>query len=233
MCVGKVIDIYGGKDPRMVPRYGVGEAALYLRLPRATLKTWVHGRVDQGGHKVEPVIELPASSGLLSFQNLVEAHVLGAIRRQHGVSLQRVRKTLRFVQRRIQQAHPLVTVEFQTDGVDLFVKELGRLINASGEGQTEIDEAIRKSLARIDRDEAGLASRLFPFVRGTEGEPKVILMDPRISFGKPVIIKTGIPASVIVGRYRAGESPEAIARDYGIPADHVNDAIRTAIPAAA
>ena len=231
--MGKVIDLYGGKDPRTVPRYAVGEAALYLRLPRATLKTWVHGRVDQNGRQAEAVIKLPASSGLLSFQNLVEAHVLGAIRRQHGVSLQRVRKALRFVQRKMQQPHPLITVEFQTDGVDLFVKELGRLINASGAGQTEIDEAIRKSLARIDRDEEGVASRLFPFVRGTEGEPKVILMDPKLSFGKPVIVETGIPVSVIVGRYRAGEDPNAIARDYSIPTDHVNDAIRTAIPAAA
>ena len=203
--MGKVIDLYGGKDPRTVPRYAVGEAALYLRLPRATLKTWVHGRLDQNGRQAEAVIKLPASSGLLSFQNLVEAHVLGAIRRQHGVSLQRVRKALRFVQRKIQQPHPLITVEFQTDGVDLFVKELGRLINASGAGQTEIDEAIRKSLARIDRDEEGVASRLFPFVRGTEGEPKVILMDPKLSFGKPVIVETGIPVSVIVGRYRAGK----------------------------
>lgn len=231
--MGKVIDLYGGKDPRTVPRYAVGEAALYLRLPRATLKTWVHGRVDQNGRQAEAVIKLPASSGLLSFQNLVEAHVLGAIRRQHGVSLQRVRKALRFVQRKIQQPHPLITVEFQTDGVDLFVKELGRLINASGAGQTEIDEAIRRSLARIDRDEEGVASRLFPFVRGTEGEPKVILMDPKLSFGKPVIVETGIPVSVIVGRYRAGEDPSEIARDYSIPTDHVNDAIRTAIPAAA
>ena len=103
----------------------------------------------------------------------------------------------------------------------------------SGAGQTEIDEAIRKSLARIDRDEEGVASRLFPFVRGTEGEPKVILMDPKLSFGKPVIVETGIPVSVIVGRYRAGEDPSEIARDYSIPTDHVNDAIRTAIPAAA
>jgi uncharacterized protein (DUF433 family) len=226
-----MIDLYGGKDPRKVPRYAVGEAALYLRLPRATLKTWVH-RPDQNGRPAEAVIKLPASSGLLSFQNLVEAHVLGAIR-QHGVSLQRVRKALRFVQRKIQRPHPLITVKFQTDGVDLFVKELGRLINASGAGQTEIDEAIRKSLARIDRDEEGVASRLFPFVRGTEGEPKVILMDPKLSFGKPVIVETGISVSVIVGRYRAGEDPDAIARDYRIPTDHVNDAIRTAIPAAA
>jgi hypothetical protein len=137
--VGRVIDIYGGKDPRDLPRYSTAEAAHYLRLPRATLKTWVHGRVDSNGHRAEAVIKLPTDSQLLSFQNLVEAHVLSAIRRHHGVSLQRVRKALRFVERRMHLPRPLIAAKFQTNGMDLFVEELGKLINASSEGQTEMD----------------------------------------------------------------------------------------------
>jgi uncharacterized protein (DUF433 family) len=232
-AVAKVIDIYGGKDPRTLPRYSTAEAAHYLRLPRATLKTWVHGRVDPNGHRAEPVIKLPAGIHLLSFQNLVEAHVLGAIRRQHGVSLQRVRKALRFVERKLELSHPLIRAKFQTDGVDLFVEELGKLINASSDGQTEIAEALRASLARVEHDSDGLAGRLFPFVRGESREPKVIVVDPRLAFGKPVVAKTGIPVSVIVGRYRAGEDVSVIADDYGISIDQTHDAIRSAIPAAA
>jgi uncharacterized protein (DUF433 family) len=231
--VAKVIDIYGGKDPRILPRYSPAEAAHYLRLPLATLKTWVYGRVDPNGHQAEAVIKLPGSTRLLSFQNLVEAHVLGAIRRQHGVSLQRVRKALRFVERRLRLSHPLITAKFQTDGVDLFVEELGKLINASSDGQTEIADALRLSLARVEHDRDGLAARLFPFVRGQAREPKVIVVDPRLSFGKPVVAATGVPVSVIVGRYRAGEDVSAIAEDYGISVDQTHDAIRTAIPAAA
>jgi len=79
----------------------------------------------------------------------------------------------------------------------------------------------------------GLASRLFPFVRGEGKEPKVIVVDPRLSFGRPVVAKTGVPVSIIVGRYRAGEDVAAIAKDYGISVDQTHDAIRTAIPAAA
>jgi len=231
--VAKVIDIYGGKDPRILPRYSPAEAAHYLRLPLATLKTWVYGRVDPNGHQAEAVIKLPGSTKLLSFQSLVEAHVLGAIRRQHGVSLQRVRKALRFVERRLRLSHPLITAKFQTDGVDLFVEELGKLINASSDGQTEIADALRLSLARVEHDRDGLAARWFPFVRGQAREPKVIVVDPRLSFGKPVVAATGVPVSVIVGRYRAGEDVSAIAEDYGISVDQTHDAIRTAIPAAA
>lgn len=231
--MGRVIDIYGGKDPRDLPRYSTAEAAHYLRLPRATLKTWVHGRVDPNGRRAEAVIRLPHDSALLSFQNLVEAHVLSAIRRHHGVSLQRVRRALRFVEKQMHQQRPLITAKFQTDGVDLFVEELGKLINASSAGQTGIESALRASLARVEHDQDGLASRLFPFVRGEGKEPKVIVVDPKLSFGKPVVAKTGVPVSVIVGRYRAGEDVAAIAKDYGISLDQTHDAIRTAIPAAA
>ena len=228
-----MIDIYGGKDPRDLPRYSTAEAAHYLRLPPATLKTWVHGRIDPNGHRAEAVIKLPTDSRLLSFQNLVEAHVLGSIRRHHGVSLQRVRKALRFVERRLQKTRPLVSTKFQTNGVDLFVEELGKLINASSEGQTEIEGALRASLARVEHDADGLATRLFPFVCGDSHEPKVIVVDPRLSFGRPVVAKTGVPVSVIVGRYRAGEDVAAIAKDYDISVAQTHDAIRTAIPAAA
>jgi uncharacterized protein (DUF433 family) len=231
--VGRLIDIYSGKDPRDLPRYSPAEAAHYLRLPPATLKTWVHGRVDPNGHRAEAVIKLPVDSRLLSFQNLVEAHVLSALRRHHGVSLQRVRKALRFVERRLQKARPLISAKFQTDGIDLFVEELGKLINASSEGQTEIEGALRASLARVEHDADGLATRLFPFVRGEGREPKVIVVDPRLSFGRPVIAKTGVPVSIIVGRYRAGEDVSAIAQDYRISVDQTHDAIRTAIPSAA
>jgi len=54
-----VIDIYGGKDPRVLPRYSPAEVAHYLRLSLATLKKWVYGRVDPNGHEAEPVIKLP------------------------------------------------------------------------------------------------------------------------------------------------------------------------------
>ncbi|HEX4405098.1 MAG TPA: DUF433 domain-containing protein [Polyangia bacterium] len=149
------------------------------------------------------------------------------------MSLQRVRKALGFVESRLHQERPLITAKFQTDGVDLFVEQLGKLINASLEGQTGIESALRASLARVEHDADGLASRLFPFIRGVDKEPKVIVVDPRLSYGKPVVAKTGVPVSIIVGRYRAGEDVSAIAKDYGISADQTHDAIRTAIPAAA
>jgi uncharacterized protein (DUF433 family) len=108
------------------------------------------------------------------------------------------------------------------------------LLNASRDGQVAIKEALQASLRRVEHDADGLAARLFPFVRTGDGdEPRSIVVDPRISFGRPVLAKTGIPASTVVSRLKAGESLDSIASDYGITPEQVTDAIRCALPAAA
>ena len=122
---------------------------------------------------------------------------------------------------------PLIAAKFQTNGMDLFVEELGKLTNASSEAHAEMESALRASLARVEHDTDGLASRLFPFIRGEGEESKAIVIDPRLSFGRPVVAKTGVPVSVIVARF------SAIANDYGISVDQIQDAIRSAIPAVA
>src|SRR5262249_35581636 len=85
---------YGGQDPREMPAYGILEAAHYLRLPPSTLRDWVRGRsypTEKGRRLSAPLISLPPRSPreplVLSFFNLVEAHVLGALRREHRVSM--------------------------------------------------------------------------------------------------------------------------------------------------
>ncbi|MDJ1175278.1 hypothetical protein [Roseofilum capinflatum] len=35
------IDIYGGKDPRNIPNYSIGDAARYLKIPSSTIRSWV------------------------------------------------------------------------------------------------------------------------------------------------------------------------------------------------
>ncbi len=82
-------------DVRGMPTYTVGEAAHYLRIPPATLKSWVKGRdynVAVGRRRFKRVIELPdPDQPLMSFFNLAEAHVLRALRSNHQIQLQHIR----------------------------------------------------------------------------------------------------------------------------------------------
>jgi len=182
------------------------------------LREWVTG----------PARVIPLASGrppLLSFWNLVEAYVLASLRRGHRVPLQRVRKALRFVERELDTARPLIEQEFLTDGLDLFVEYYGKLINASRAGQTEIRSLLEASLERVERDPKGLAERLFPWARDP-GEPREVEIDPRRGFGKLVIAGTGIPTAIVADRLRAGDTLAHLARDYHLKLDQVGAALR-------
>jgi uncharacterized protein (DUF433 family) len=118
-------------------------------------------------------------------------------------------------------------VEFQTDGVELFIEQLGDLVVVSAGGQVALREAFATHLKRIEHDEAGLAARLYPFTRTAHvDQPRMIVIDSRISFGRPVIAGSGVPTSAIFERYLAGEGFEHLARDYRRSSLEIEEAIR-------
>ena len=93
-------------DVRHQPAYTLAEAARYLKLPQATLRTWVLGRdypVADGQGRFKALIK-PARGKppTLSFYNLIEAHVLRALRTEHGVSLKDLRKSIAYAEREMQ-----------------------------------------------------------------------------------------------------------------------------------
>lgn len=224
-------DLYAGFDPSLLPAYTAADAGRFLKVPPSTVRSWVKGQyytANQGKRFFKPLIELPESdSTLLSFTNLVELHVLAAIRRTHQVPLGRVRDALDYVDHEMATAHPLARIEFQTNGIELFVEYAGKLLAISRNGQLAIREALEIHLRRIVRDEEGLAARLFPFTR-VDGpdQPSLVVIDPRISFGRPILTGTGIRTEVIAERYLSGESVVELADDYGCETIAVEEAIR-------
>lgn len=219
------------EDLRELPVYGIAEAAHYLRIPRQTLRSWVLGRpypTRDGAGFSKPIIQLPSMQPhLLSFMNLVEAHILDAIRRKYGVQLPKIRRALKYLEREFPSRHPLVQQEFETDGLDLFIEKYGQLINISREGQTAVRALLEAHLHRIERDTRGLPIRLYPFTRpGDMDQPRAVVIDPRVSFGRPVLAGTGIATAVIAERYKAGESTAELAQDYGREQAEIEEAIR-------
>ena len=88
------------EDPREQPAYTLTEAAQYLDVPSPTIRYWAAGR-----NNWEPLIEAPARRPtLLSFLNVAELHVLAAIRRQHGVSMPKVRAAIHYLAKHTRRA---------------------------------------------------------------------------------------------------------------------------------
>lgn len=219
------------EDRRLTPSYSLREAAHYLRIPLVTLRSWVYGRkypTGKGKQFFKPLISIPDKKlTLLSFINLVEVHVLTAIRREHNIPLYKVRKALDYLKQGFPSDHPLADQNFETDGLDLFIQKYGELINISKDGQLAMKDLLQSHLKRIERDSSGLPLKLYPFTRKPQpGEPKTVVIDPLISFGRPVLSGTGIATAIIAERYKAGESMHELAEDYGRPSSEIEEAIR-------
>lgn len=222
------IDIYGGKSPRELPLYSIREAARVVRVHPATLRTWALGRSykTSSGHKRwSPLIQAAdPKAGMLSFANLVEVHVLSALRDKR-VRVERIRSASHFIQDKMGTAHPLADVDTHTDCVDIYVQYLGKLTNVSST-QMDLRPLVERYVERIERDEKGLASRLFPITRDDGSNLRGVLIDPSVRFGRPVLASTNLETQVVADRFFAGDSTAVLAEDFGIEKAQIEEAIR-------
>src|SRR5207247_590720 len=198
-------------DSRNQPAYPLTEASRCLNLPVATLRSWTFGRpypTSRGESHFRPLIQ-PASRkpSLLSFTNLIEAHVLRALRTEHGVSVKALRQAVQFAERTLDIERLLLRPELCSDAGDLFLDRYRQLINLSKSGQLAMRQVLRAHLQRVEWDEQRFPIRLHPFLAADAVNPRMpIAIDPKISFGRPVVISRGISTAAIVDRIDAGET---------------------------
>lgn len=216
-------------DKRKLPAYSIPEAAHYLNIPRSTLRSWVCG-----DHNMLPVINLDDKDvypTALSFLNLVEAYILVSLTKIKNIKLQKVRKALDYVNKKFDIDRPMIQQQFQTDGVDLFIEKYGHLINASEQGQIAMKTILKEFLSRIERDKHGLPIKLYPITYKSYKGKQAVVIDPSISFGRPILAGTGIPTSILADRYKAGDTISDLAEDYGRESEEIEEAIRCELAA--
>lgn len=215
----------------------MAEATRYLQIPHRTLHNWLSGvpYLTKGGRcRSEPVVDIAdPQQHLLSFLNMVELHVLDAIRNVNGLDLRKIRRALTYLQEELGVAHPLADQQMETDGCTLFVERLDQLIDVAREGQTAMHQMLGMRLKRIERDPRGIAIKLFLFTRRkpqdvaeAERAPQVVALDPAVAFGRPVIVGSRIPTAEVASRYKAGDSIGQLAQDYGRRQEEIEEAIR-------
>jgi uncharacterized protein (DUF433 family) len=225
-------------DIREAPIYSAADAAHYLRLPPSTVRAWAFGQRYRWKGRMrafQPVLSAAdRRDRRLSFINLVELFVLAAIRRTHSVGLPQVRRAVGFLKRHFPTPHPLADHQFQTNGVDLFVDQFGEILNISRDGQIEMKELILAHLRCVERDPRGIPIKLYlvPRKQASAGR-SVVVIDPRVGFGRPVLDGTGIRTEVVIERFSAGERIEDLAEDYGRSPAEIEEVVRCELPLAA
>jgi uncharacterized protein (DUF433 family) len=218
-------------DPRSQPAYSLAEAAGYLKVAGATLRSWVVGRPypksGGGTGHFRPLIHPPQRQPpLLSFWNLIEAHVLRSLRTDHGVSIGDVRKAINYAEKSLGIESLLRSQELRTQGGELLLERYGELIELSASGQLAMRRLFLEHLARVEWDEWQFPVRLYPFVSAdVPSSDRPIAIDPAIGFGRPVVLRLGIGTRTIAGRIHAGEQVAGLASDYGLSVAEIEQAV--------
>ena len=176
--------------------YTLAEAARYLKLPQATLRAWAVGRdypVADGQNRFKALIK-PARGKppLLSFFNLIEAHVLRALRTEHGVSIKALRNSIDFAERTLKIERLLLREDLRTHGGRVLLDHYGHLIDLSASGQIAIRKALEDHLARVEWDQWKFPVRLYPYPTAALDGRRPIAIDAHIAFGRPVLRRIGI-----------------------------------------
>ncbi|MEQ1882483.1 MAG: DUF433 domain-containing protein [Burkholderiales bacterium] len=234
--VTKIIDLHAHErhrketktDLRDQPAYTQAEASRYLKLPAATLRSWVVGRpypkASGVGHS-RPLIHPPKKHPLLlTFWNLIEAHVLRSLCTEHGVSIKKVREALVYAERAEKIDRLLLRKDLRTDAGKLFLDKYGELIDLSASGQLAMRKIFEEHLKRVDWDQWQFPVRLYPFVSG-DTEQRPIAIDPNIAFGRPVVLRAGVSTGIIAERLDAGETVGDLTADYGLTFEEVEQAV--------
>jgi uncharacterized protein (DUF433 family) len=220
----------GAVFDREAPAYTLAEAARYVRLPTATLRSWVLGRqypTAQGKADFPPLIR-PASKTppWLSFSNLIESHVLRALRTEHGVSVKELRRALSYAERQLGIDRLLLRPELRADAGRVFLHRYGELIELTASGQLAMRRMFDEHLKRIEWDASRFPIRLYPFLStSAPGAERSIVIDPRIAFGRPVVASRSVSTSTIAERLDAGESVKDIAEDYDLAQSEIEQAV--------
>jgi uncharacterized protein (DUF433 family) len=163
---------------------------------------------------------------VLSFWNLVEAHVLRALRTEHGIPIKEVRQAIEYAERKLSIERLLLSPELRSAAGRLFLDRYGELIALQPAGQLALRQVFEAYLKRVEWDGAKFPVRLHPFVApDLQTDSMPIAIDANVSFGRPTISRAGVSTAAIAGRIDAGEEVRAVADDYGLTIEEIQHAV--------
>lgn len=209
-------------DPRArEPLYTISEAALFLGMPRGTLRNWVQER--SLNRPFVHVVQGESGEPLIPFIGFAEAAVTWILRR--ASSAQYIRRALAKLQDEIGVEYALASQDLYAHGAKIlfdFVDEGGtkRLVEVVS-GNAVFRPVVKEGLRRISYERGFVGSLILPKTRR-----ELVSVDPRWASGQPLTINGGARMVDLIRRFGAGESPGALSEDYGVPEEDVLEILR-------
>jgi uncharacterized protein (DUF433 family) len=210
--------------------YAVSEASRLVNVSPWRIRRWLKGyefKVKHGRHRspavwnsqLDPIDHTIA----LGFLDLLEIRCVDAFI-SAGVSWKTLRQVHDRARELVGHSHPFCTNRFATDGHTIFMEfqekndevTLWDMQNV----QRVFDLIIRPFLKDIEFDNSRVPLRWWP-----RGKSHQVALDPRRSFGQPIIFREGIPTQILARSARANDSVEEVARWFEINSKSVREAV--------
>lgn len=222
--------------------YTLPEAARLIHSEPREIRRWLRGyrytsKSADGGrvaHYSGPLWESqyandPDMGGrAIGFLDLLELRIVRSFVKT-GVPLLVVRRCLQHARELFQSSHPFTEQRFRTDGRTIYLQAL----HEGGDKefldlksfQYAFKDVVKPSLYAGIEYEGDRARRWFPAARSK----KLIVIDPGVQFGKPVLSKSAVPTRALYATYQAeGGDREAlsmVSRIFEVPANEVQAAV--------
>ena len=202
----------------------MSEAAHLARVAPNTVRNWLYGME----HRDALFDALPAP--LVSFLQLIEIVVAAKFRKTERASLDRVRRAYMNAKQYLHLEYPFAYEQLDAVGGHIVrIIHDERIIHAEIEASYQaMDEpsqwtlpGLVASIKQQIRYESELAARWYPV-----GSDVPIVIDPRITSGRPTIQGRRVTVQIIRKRFLAGQDINFIAQDFDIANCVVEDAVR-------
>lgn len=219
--------------------YSVPEAARLTAVSASRIRRWLNGysyRSKGETHQSAPLwysqIPIVDDAFAIGFRDLAEIRIVNALV-ESGFGMVTIRRAMGIARDIIGDERPFSTARFKTDGRTIFIQVAEEDPEASvvkrPEGEEPLLDLLKRqyafkkivepSLRDLDFDDE-VAVRWWPMSRSHS-----IVIDPKRSFGQPIVNEGGVPTIVLADAVKAEGSATLVAKYFAVPLAAVRDAV--------
>lgn len=212
--------------------YTVTEASRLTGVSPSRIRRWVagydytyRGKTRHSESVWSPQVpEVDGRVGL-GFLDLIEVQFICALR-DRGASWKTIRQAAESARKEFKSAHPFATRRFliRTDGKKFFGHVIagrrGRKLMDLATREFVMENLVSQSFVKSLDFDHGQVARWWPM-----GRDRLVVIDPKRSFGQPIVMEKGVPTLVLADAYKAENSIKSVALWYNLSENSVKDAV--------
>jgi|SRR5581483_852189 len=210
--------------------YTISDASRLTGVSPWRIRRWLRGyefQAKHGKHRSEPVWQGQLGpidhSMAVGFLDLIEIRCVDAFLHA-GVNWKTLRLAHMHAQRVLKLSHPFCTNQFKVAGRDIILEipqeRAEPILWDIARDQREFGRITRPFLKDLEFSDGELPKRWWP-----RGKTHLVALDPRRSFGQPIIFHEGVPTGVLARSVKANGSIREVARWFEISPASVREAV--------